>query len=209
MSETLPDPPAPPPSPAPPKERRMSEDPSTIARLASRARSHKEAANRSEAEVTRLTAELATANTKLVEANRAADADANRARAAKLEGQLREIKHKQAFAKAARDLGADPDLVDDLYAVSGYKPEGDEPDPEAVGVFVTGLKESKPKGYWLQEGTGDAPPPPLVRPSPSAGRGGPPPPVAGAVTEENLHDPIWVFENFNSVHKAHKEGRLQ
>jgi hypothetical protein len=59
-----------------------------------------------------------------------------------LSGKLLEINHRGAFADVARSFKVtDPGRINDLYALSGYKPEG-EPDTakleEAIGAALTG-----------------------------------------------------------------------
>jgi hypothetical protein len=74
----------------------------------------------------------------------AAGQDANPdARVAALTGQLRELKHRTAFEKLAKGKVRD-EAVDDLYQLSGYKPEADDPDEAALGQLLTDQLAKRP-----------------------------------------------------------------
>ena len=64
-----------------------------------------------------------------------------------LRDKLRGVTHREAFMKAAKDAGAEDDFLDDLYTLSGYQGEGDEPDEGAISKAVEKLKSNKPRYF--------------------------------------------------------------
>jgi chromosome segregation ATPase len=71
-----------------------------------------------------------------------ADPEQLKAQVAELGGKLRDVAHRAAFAKVAQGLKvSDPTKVADLYALSGYKAEADQPDEaKLVETIATALK---------------------------------------------------------------------
>lgn len=57
---------------------------------------------------------------------------------------LREVNHRGVFDKLAKTHGANDQALNDLYAVSGYKPEADDVDEESLSALVQQTLESKP-----------------------------------------------------------------
>ena len=72
-----------------------------------------------------------------------ADPEGLKAQVGELGGKLRDVAHRAAFAKVAQGMKvSDPTKVADLYALSGYKAEADEPDEaklvETIGAALKG-----------------------------------------------------------------------
>jgi predicted nuclease with TOPRIM domain len=70
------------------------------------------------------------------------DPEGLKTQVAELSGKLRDVVHRTAFAKVAQELKvSDPAKVADLYALSGYKADADEPDEaKLVETIQTALK---------------------------------------------------------------------
>ena len=70
------------------------------------------------------------------------DPEGLKSRLVETEGKLRDVAHRTAFAKVAAGLKVtDPTRVNDLYALSGYKAEADQPDEaKLVETIQTALK---------------------------------------------------------------------
>lgn len=125
-----------------------------------------------------------------------ADSNTERKRADALQAELRGIRHKQAFGKLVQEQGADPDVVEDLWTLSGYKPETDTPDEDGLATLVQGLKESKPKWFVSRDGSGTSESAPKraefeeppARPSPKPG------PASGRSGGGKLPGPEWIHE---------------
>lgn len=107
-------------------------------------------------------------------------------RVAELEGQLRTLKHRSAFDRAAKLAGVKEEDLDDLFSLSGYRAEGEEPDAKTIGRLIDDAKahpsrkryfaeaEGEGQAEGAAEGQGDAKPaqaPARKEPPPDAGRG--------------------------------------
>lgn len=132
------------------------------------------------------------------------------ARVKELEAQLRTLKHRATFDRLARERGAAPDVLDDLFALSGYKAEGDEPDEAAIGKLLDDAAAHPARSRFFAEWDGDegegeegGGEPPARRPAPDAGRGarnrG-----EGTVylTRDQLADPAFMLDPRNADLKA-------
>lgn len=130
-------------------------------------------------------------------------------RVQELEGQLRTLKHRRAFDRAAKAAGVKDEDLDDLFALSGYRAEGDEPDAKAIGRLLDDAKAHPSRQrYFGQDEGGEAegqgegregPPPARKEPPADAGRG-----RRGDgkgtvyVTAEQLADPKWALDPRNA-----------
>ena len=61
-----------------------------------------------------------------------------------LRNQVTTDKHKTTFSKIAKELRVRDEAVEDLYSLSGYKVEGDEPDETAIKGLIGGVVKAKP-----------------------------------------------------------------
>ena len=94
-----------------------------------------------------------------------------------LTGELRGLKHRAVFARLAKEQGVREGATDDLYQLSGWKPEADAVDEAAMKQAVADQKAKR--GYLFGEpettpADGSTPPatPPAPRPGPAYGQGG-------------------------------------
>ncbi len=108
----------------------------TIARLASQRTMYRDAARTAVRENKGLKAQLDELTKKL---DAAAKGDQT-GRVKDLEGQLRTLRHRSAFNSAARTRGVADEDLDDLFALSGYKADSDEPDERAIGRLLDDAK---------------------------------------------------------------------
>ncbi len=165
----------------------------TVARLGAQRKKWKDAASR-------LTTERDAYKTEL-DALKAKPADPT---ATQLRAELREIKHRLVFDKIATELHARPEAMEDLWKLSGYTPEADVADEEAIKGVIA--EQAKTRAYLFGEGdpAADGTPAPLVKPGVGTGQGKSP---AGA-PQLSLHDPSDVkfwFNNFGAIAAASKE----
>ena len=61
---------------------------------------------------------------------------------------MRGYKHRSAFDKAAKELKVRPEAYEDLYHLSGYKPDSDKPDYDKIKSLVSETVKSR---SWLIE----------------------------------------------------------
>ena len=167
----------------------------TVARLGAQRRKFKDAAARLTTERDALAKELAEIKA------RPADPTATQLRA-----ELREIKHRLVFDKIATELKARPEALNDLYKLSGYTPETDIADEEAIKGVIA--EQAKSRGYLFGEvatnGLDTGTPAPIVKPGVGTGQGKSP---AGA-PQLSLHDPSDVsfwYKSFDKIAAAAKE----
>jgi hypothetical protein len=74
-----------------------------------------------------------------------ADPEGLKAQLAELTGKIRERAHRDTFAEVASAARVtDPARIADLYALSGYKPEGDEADTAKLGEIIGAALKSRP-----------------------------------------------------------------
>jgi len=88
-----------------------------------------------------------------------------------LKGELRGIKHKEVFQRVAAEQKVRPDALDDLWRLTGYQPEQDDPDEARIAGLLAEAVKSRP--YLVQEEAAPPAPSKLV-PSPASDRGSDP-----------------------------------
>jgi hypothetical protein len=132
-------------------------------------------------------------------------------RIASLEGELRDIKHKGAFKEAAITGGVRPDAVDALWTLSGYKAETPEADPNVITELVKGSREKFSYLYQAEgqqaAGTGQQGQQ-QAKAALGADRGRTPAGHTLRVTQAQLSDPKWCFDNQKAFAEATKEGTV-
>jgi len=135
-----------------------------------------------------------------------------------LEAELRTVRHRTTFDRIAIAEGADPDGLDDLFALSGYQAKDDKPDEKAIKKLLGEQKEHPSRRRFFQaagseseseagddQGGGDRgetrqpAPTPTARAVPGGGRGG----RAGkgaagpVLTKDHLADPKFMLDPRN------------
>jgi hypothetical protein len=132
-----------------------------------------------------------------------ADTSAMKKRVQELEGIIRSGKHKEAFAKLGKEKELDPDAVDYLYQLSGWKAESDDIDEEAMGAVLDELK-GKPglsRLFGAAPGANGNQPPPK-KPGPASGQGGGDKGRPGSkFTDAQLSDPVFAMRNWDAIQK--------
>jgi FtsZ-binding cell division protein ZapB len=134
-----------------------------------------------------------------------------------LEGFIRTGKHKSEFVEAVKRgglEGASKQEIDDLWTLSGYKPEGDEPDPAKLDALIASQKESRPHLFRKVETAdplagGQPPKPKLTLPidnSRGGGSGGGP--QAFKVSSAQIQDLGWMQKNAAAIKTAKENGTL-
>lgn len=148
---------------------------------------------------------------------------------AKYEGLQKEFavrKHQDKFNEAATKAGVLKEALPDAWSLSGYTPEGDEPDEALITSSVEGLLKSRP---WLKAGTtadavkpnpdgSGAPDGALSVPQPTSkgrgpglDRGGSPSgsqTAALRATRSQVADPIWMRSNREAIATASAAGQF-
>lgn len=163
----------------------------TVARLGAQRRKFKDAAKRLTEERDQIKAQLEAANKSLEEAKKADLAGEN----ARLKAQIREQAHRSKFDEIAKEAGANPKALNDLYGASGYKAEDDAPDEGKIKAAIEAQKKERdylfaaPPATEQQQGQ--------LRAGPASGQGGTAGNPAGAFTasQEQLRNPQWCFEH--------------
>lgn len=127
-------------------------------------------------------------------------------RVKELEAEVRTLKHRGAFDRAAKARGAADEDLDDLFALSGYRAEGDTVDEKALGRLLDeqAAHPSRKKFFARAEGEGGgegeerpAPTPKAQEPGPDAGRGKRTDSTV-YITREQLADPKWALDPRNA-----------
>lgn len=124
-----------------------------------------------------------------------------------LEAEVRTRDHRAVFDRLARAAGVREDGLDDLWQLSGYKPESDAPDEAALTATIADQKGKR--GYLFGQGQGQAEggkaDPPAPKPGPAGGKGGTSTTGTPHVSEDLVKsDPIYVMKNYDKVVAAAK-----
>jgi hypothetical protein len=181
----------------------------TIARLAQDRTKFKGLFAKATSERNATRAELVKAQADLVEARKAGGAVEELAALkikVKLDG------HRSKFDELARAAGVKPNALNDLWAHSGYKADGDTPDENAMAAAIE--KQQTERDYLFGEpapaGDGrrpaDMPPEPEQQARPAVGRGqGGTQRATGSqtqISDAQARDPVWCRANQAKLAKA-------
>jgi hypothetical protein len=123
------------------------------------------------------------------------------------QAQLRTFKHRAKFDELAKAAGAaTPAQVEDLWSLSGYQAETDEPDPKVLGEVIAKQKTDRPHLF----GSGTSSQQPQTRPAPGSGRGSSDTQNQGvfSITKAQANDPLFMRANAKSIWQAQLEGRF-
>jgi hypothetical protein len=134
-----------------------------------------------------------------------------------LQGVIRLGKHQAVFQEAAERAGIDPkspqgkQALADLWTLSGYKAEADEPDAGAIESAIGAAKQARPYLFGQARAADAGPPadptkpPRLTTPIDTTRGGGNLSPDVFRVTSENLQDLGWMTRNAAKI-KQHREA---
>lgn len=142
-----------------------------------------------------------------------------------LNEQIRVRSHQDKFNEAAKAAGVLPEALADAWSLSGYKPEGDQPDAALIQSSVEGLLQSRP---WLKagiaadaakaspdgrsaapDGASPAPPPTSKGKGPGLDRGASPSGSQANVlraTRAQVADAAWMTANADAIRAATAAG---
>ncbi len=175
-------------------------DDGLIARLASQRARFRDQFRTSEAKVIKLKEDLDRLTKEADELRKVADTSAAVKRVAELEGRLRDVEHRKSFDKLAKSKGATEAALDDLWKLSEYKAETDQPDEAALATLLDAQKTARPYLF-----SGATPPPangqPPVKPGPGSGQGGSTT-ATQQFSPDQLADPKFVMSNFADISQA-------
>lgn len=177
-----------------PSTRRVAADQGDgiLARIAAQRRSFKEALHRERETTAALRRDLEAQAAEVARLKPLADGS----RVGALESELATLKHRGRFDEAARAAGARPEALGDLYALSGYAPEG-EPDEAKIKAAIDGQKASRSYLFGSTEDASAAATS-TTGAGPGAGRGAGTSAPPARYTEAQLSDPAFVMANWDS-----------
>jgi hypothetical protein len=181
-------------------------DTGLAARLGSKIRKWKDAAKATEAKNQELTQKLEAAEAQVKDLS--AKADGNEAARQRDEAiaQLRTFKHRASFNELAKAAGATtPAQVEDLWQLSQYQAETEEPDPKVLTAIITKQKADRPHLFG-----GQALAQTQRGPAPGSGRGAADTQNQGIfeITRAQASDPIFMRDNAKAIWQASQEGRF-
>lgn len=121
-----------------------------------------------------------------------------------LRGQIREAKHRRVFESMAADSNLRKEAIDDLWKLSGYTPDVDEPDPAKIKAVFDEAKTTKP--YLFADPSNPPTPAPAVKNAPAPGRGSTTNPTQSIVSKAQMQDPAWMYHNQKQASESIKAG---
>ncbi|OJW20454.1 MAG: hypothetical protein BGO49_04395 [Planctomycetales bacterium 71-10] len=191
---------------------RRAENAGTIARLAAKARGYLEKYNQEKIRADGLKTQVDGLTSEVTTLREKADGSTSARKVEELTAQLRGLKHRAVFDRLAGEAGVKPGATDDLYQLSGWKPEADAVDEAAMKQAIADQKGKR--GYLFGEAEAGAPPPadgsttttppPAPKPGPAYGQGGSTT-TAPKFTDDQLSDPVYSFNNFEKISAAASE----
>jgi hypothetical protein len=141
------------------------------------------------------------------QAKRDLDPSGYKAEVERLKGELRDREHRAVFDRLAIERGAEPEAVESIYRLSGYRAQADAPDEAAMGALLDGLRDSPGPGRLF--GTAGAGRPSHSPPA-GAGQGGRAAPQSRyRVTSEQLRDGAWCMEHAAEMRAARANGTFE
>ena len=180
-----------------------------VARLASKARGLSEQLKAATTNLDAAQKRNAELERQVTELGQRADTSAASKRVEELTAELRGLKHRQVFDRLAGKLDALPDALEDLWQLSGYKPEADAADEAGLEKLIGDVKAKKAYLFKPASGAEGAPPadgsPPAEPPNPGpAGGKGAPPAAPGkfAVKPSDVRSPQWWAANSKNYLEA-------
>jgi hypothetical protein len=190
-------------------------DPGLVARLASKARGLSEQLKTTASERDTWKTRATELETKVTELGQRADDSAAAKRVEELTAELRGLKHRAVFDRVAGKLKARPEAIDDLWTLSGYKPEADQVDEATLEKLIGDVKTRKgflfapddAAGQDEGQGAGAASEPP--RPGPGAGRAAPAQaPGKFALKPSDVRNPEWWRQHSKAYLEAVQQNNV-
>ncbi len=133
----------------------------------------------------------------------ATDPDKQAARIAELEAERRDRLHYDKFAELAKASRAKDKAVKDLWKLSGYKADKDEPDEKALGELIESLQERADYAFEPEstEASTTSTGQPALKVVPASGRGGRTRGQDGPhLTREQMADPKFMLDPRNKAY---------
>lgn len=130
-----------------------------------------------------------------------------------LKGEVVAEKHKGAFVKLAKELKVRDEAVDDLFTLSGYKPEGDEPNEAALKGLIQGVVQARP--YLLAPETPSEPvvsgvtKPATLPPGPGLSRPSLEPTHKTQVRKEDMRSATFMKTHQKAIAEGLKAGTME
>ena len=119
----------------------------------------------------------------------------------RLKADIRTGRHRAVFNEVATSAGASKDTLDLLWRESGWAADSDEPDAQAIGKAVEGLKGRADLSRLF--GEAPAPAQPERRPAPGRGQGAP---NGGTgrikATTAQIRDADWCWHNREALRQG-------
>ncbi|MHC5536651.1 hypothetical protein ACYOEI_00070 [Singulisphaera rosea] len=122
-----------------------------------------------------------------------------------LKSKLRTQAHRSAFDEIAKSLKVKPEALNDLFKLSDYHAEGEEPDRAKIKELIEAQVKERP--YVVAEDETLAPV--ALHPGPGYSRGSTESVGSLRATEEQLGDYLWMRDNHAKVREASKNGTLK
>lgn len=146
-----------------------------------------------------------------------ADTSASAKEVERLTSELRNRDHRKVFDRLATDLKARPEALDDLWKLSGYTPEADTVDEQALKALIS--KQTKTRAY-LFDGTHTSSTDPAGKPVSGKTEPGPGNSRGGLVRDsgkflvrrrgpDSVRDPAWMQMNQKAYSDAIKAGNVE
>jgi hypothetical protein len=127
----------------------------------------------------------------------------------RLKGELRLRDHRAVFDRLAKERDAYDDTLELIYQRSGYTPQADAPDEEAIAALLDAMRD-RPGDGRLFGAPGRADQAPPSTPPPGSGQGRrDAAPGRWRVSAEQMKDGAWCMANAQRLQAARKDGTLE
>lgn len=139
------------------------------------------------------------------------DTEGLRARITELEQEKKLARHQAAFNRVAKSKGVVEEALDDLWTLSGYQAESEEPSEAAIGKLIETQKAMPARARLFDIVDPNAPPAPVVKPGIGTGQGKNPGGrdtgfMLPARDDPRWSDPRWQMEHFAEISDAQREA---
>lgn len=192
-----------------PVTQRFSNEENVVARLGNKVRKWKDIATIAQKERDEARTEIEKLKNQVADLTGRADGNEAARQRDEALAQLRTLKHRQTFDHLAKMAGATTTKqIEDLWQLSGYKPEADEPDTAAIEALIAAQKAERSYLFNDQK-TGNIQVP-ETKPGPGRGRGETDTDGQGAftITKAQANDPLFMRDNAAKIWKAQLENRF-